>query len=119
MTCCLDGERPDFYCRDLVQRAGKAHTCCECGAVIEKGHSYYRTTAKWDGSIDRFKQCESCGDLFDSLSQIWCIYLGFLREGYAEYIQETSREVYVEETDEYVGPCNHLFPTGDYAGVSY
>ena len=43
-------------------KARKRHVCCECGAAIEPGTVYVRTSGVWDDPAS-FAQCVPCAEV--------------------------------------------------------
>jgi hypothetical protein len=107
MSCCAFEDGPEFSSEDFIV-ARKSHKCCECYTEIKPGDTYHYLRGLWDGEFMTFKTCEKCADLRDSLGDVWCVALTNLQEEYREYLSETGKVVYNEETDEDVYPENHL-----------
>ena len=55
-------EMPSAF-RTATRKAAKQHSCCECGAAIEKGEKYQYSSGIWDGKPDSFKQCMNCHEI--------------------------------------------------------
>lgn len=83
MGCYCDYDPPNFLHTKIIT-ARKDHACCECGHVIVRGEKYEQTTGSWDGVISRYKTCEKCADLRDSLGE--CFIYGELKDGYLTYL---------------------------------
>lgn len=108
-SCCIayDGA-PELYSEDWPT-ARKTHRCCECGNEIRPGERYQKISGLWEGIFSHYKTCERCADLRDSLSDVICAGLGELKGEYSEYLWETGKVSYNEDTDDYIYPNNHLF----------
>ena len=107
MSCYCDHEWPKFYIEKTV-KARKQHTCCECDRTINRGEQYESITGLWDGDIKRYKTCEQCSDLRESLSDVICPGLGNLRDDYSEYLVNEGRGIYDDDADRYIYPDNHM-----------
>lgn len=69
--CCydfgLDDDENRLY-HDKMQRARKAHTCCECRRTIKPGETYQRAEGlDGNGHWFRFATCLGCTRLRDDL----------------------------------------------------
>jgi len=58
-------ELPDAFTAK-TRKAAKPHTCCECGAAIEKGDKYRYSSGVWDGDAYSFKQCLNCHEIMEA-----------------------------------------------------
>ena len=85
---CDYDSMPEFFNERFVH-AKKKHKCCECGKEIKVGDEYKYTTGKWDGEFGVYKTCIKCSNLFESLRDVGCPYLGGLYEEYWEYLVST------------------------------
>lgn len=52
----------DFY-SEKTPRAGKPHTCCECGDVIPKGDVHHYASGKSDGVFWDYRTCAACDEI--------------------------------------------------------
>ena len=62
-------ELPTFFNVKNV-RARKTHVCCECRDDIGKKEKYVLITGKWDGEIQRFRQCLNCYDIMNKATNL-------------------------------------------------
>lgn len=97
MTCFCDLEAPAVI-DETWRTARKAHTCCECRRAITPGERYQEISGLWDGDWRRYRTCEACADLRESLEQVWCVPLGGLRLAYMDWLGESDKKP----------PANHL-----------
>lgn len=107
MSCCIDGE----YCTlEIIGYpvARLEHKCCECRASISPGEQYQKITQLFEGKFYRYKTCEKCADLRDSLNQVWCTYIETLKSDYQEYCDETGKFHWSDDGEEIIYPDNHL-----------
>lgn len=108
-ACCLAGWfDPPVRFTSETRRARKQHTCCECGATIEKGEEYQNISGIWDRKYDHFKRCMPCEDLDASLSEVMCTYYGDLMNEYMTYLEYEGLLEYDEDNDVYLYPDNHM-----------
>lgn len=62
---CLYGD-DDFdneFFSQIVRRAVKPHSCCECGRTIEPGERYETSSGKSDGSVWTYATCSTCQEI--------------------------------------------------------
>lgn len=68
-----DLETWEFYRETRVQRARKAHRCCECGADIPVGEPYtYAAGGGRAGGLSSFRWHDACGELRDFVQAVMC-----------------------------------------------
>jgi hypothetical protein len=95
---CNDYDAPSCV-REVIRRARRPHTCCECGDTIEPGQRYEYVSGVWDGHPDWHHTCLVCV----AIREHYCPH-GWLIGGLAEQIEECLgfdyREVPDEEDDE-------------------
>lgn len=58
--CMIDDADPMTFCRQSMRRAGREHTCCECGRAIEKGETYSNDAGLFEGHWYTYKTCLHC-----------------------------------------------------------
>lgn len=84
-SCDYDGETIYFH-NESVRKAKVAHTCTDCGGVINRGERYTRTSWKdWNG-VHAVKRCADCEHLIHEVGRTFyeecggwsCIYWGDL-----------------------------------------
>jgi hypothetical protein len=67
MRCCpltSGGDDNGPSCsQQVVRRARKPHTCCECRESIPIGAAYEHYSGIWDGSPSAYKTCLSCVEI--------------------------------------------------------
>ncbi len=77
MSCYCDYEMPDFF-NEALHKARKAHMCDECLCDIKIGETYKRSSGKWDGRVDSYKQCQKCLGLIEYMkAHIKCFCWAF------------------------------------------
>lgn len=57
-------DKPDVF-NSTLRTARKAYKCCECGIAINGGDKYRYSSGIWNREPAAYKQCESCGDIFE------------------------------------------------------
>ena len=96
-------EEPQAFLR-ITRRARKAHRCCECLGVIEKGESYTYCSGIWDSRPDSFKTCPDCMQLrfqIDLTITGGPYEEGVAFEGMLEWLQECNVEQRQEFADRF------------------
>ena len=83
--CCFNEDAPDVYAEKWFS-ARRQYKCCECRALIDIGDDYQRITMLYDGRWSRYRTCEKCADLRESLEEIDCPYIEGLAECYKENV---------------------------------
>ena len=63
MNCDCDCDQPAAVYRARIQRAKKAHTCCECRGPIAPSDSHEYVFGVWDGDPGSFRTCSHCLEL--------------------------------------------------------
>lgn len=81
--CC---EYPEFF-KETKQKARKNYLCCECGAYILNGESYWKSTGKWAGEVKSFHQHTWCRALCTNISYRVgeCFAFGNMFDEFIEY----------------------------------
>ncbi len=51
--------------QEKVIKTRKLQHCCECGEAVYPGMSYRVISGVWDNCLKIFRQCLSCGELFE------------------------------------------------------
>jgi hypothetical protein len=69
MECaCIEAHDGDFatmlFDKKVVAR--KKHKCCECRRAIERGETYRKESALYDGTITTYKTCIDCNGIRDA-----------------------------------------------------
>ena len=107
MSCtCNDLDAPTLISEGW-RRARNTHKCCECGRPVQPGEFYQHIAGIWDGRWMRFKTCEQCADLRESLESVWCVALGDLRQEYIDYLAEAD-SLRFDDDGRIVYPINHM-----------
>ena len=89
---CEDAEPYDvIHVQTLTAR--KVHTCISCGHRIAPGETYWNRSHLHSGLWGREKQCERCGDLYESLLEAgWCAEPQSLWRSYRELLGQMGRK---------------------------
>lgn len=94
--CDYDGDAPSFFSQSVV-KARKPHRCTECYGPIAKGDSYKRSSGKWDGRIDVYRECEGCMELRQwaeiSVTCFCCNVFGELHERVTEMVDDIRHDI--------------------------
>ena len=81
---CEDAEPCEVVCVQ-IRTARKAHTCVSCGHHVVPGETYWHRSHLCLGRWGVEKQCERCGDLYESLLEAgWCSEPQSLWQSYRE-----------------------------------
>ncbi len=49
--------------KEVLRKARKLHTCCECGCKIERGQKYHFKNYVQDGEVYSSKHCTECEEV--------------------------------------------------------
>jgi hypothetical protein len=94
--CNYDYDRPEFFSQTIVD-ARKLHKCDECLGPIHKSERYQRSTGKWDGRVETYRECGSCMELRQwakiSMPCFCCNIFGELHETVLEMVRDVSPKV--------------------------
>jgi hypothetical protein len=91
--CCYDDYEPAAVHDELWRVARKQHKCCECHGQIKKGDTYQFISQLQGGTWYKYKTCEPCADLRDSLEYVDCPYYEGLSECYVNWLVESPHTV--------------------------
>jgi len=66
LSCdCSCGDYDSYRCySEIIRKARKPHTCCECGEVIQTGKCYQEATGiDCEGTAFRYRTCIGCANI--------------------------------------------------------
>lgn len=81
-NACIEADwgEPAEIQREELRRAGKRHTCGECGDAIEPGDLHEYVTGKWEGEWATFRTCARCVNIRRDYFHSWvytCMVVDF------------------------------------------
>lgn len=82
MSNCIyvgDYDPPEVYSQ-VLRRARREHTCCECGETITPGDLYEVAKGKWDGDWNEYKTCARCVNVRTDYFRGW--FFGLMVEDF-------------------------------------
>lgn len=88
-------EMPAAYLHRM-SRARKEHKCCECRGIISVGELYHVHSGIWDGTPERYKVCEDCERLRDSINAGLAIDERAWFTGLAEFVFESDNLSFIK-----------------------
>jgi hypothetical protein len=94
MECaCIDACDGDLSTMLLDKKvtARKQHKCCECRRVIERGETYRKESALYDGSVTTYKTCIDCSSIRDAFVCSW--YWGEILEAVENTITDNYCDI--------------------------
>lgn len=92
-SCCYDDNEPAAVYEEQWRTARKQHKCCECAGEISKGSDYQFISMLQGGTWYKYKTCEPCADLRESLEYVDCPYYEGLSECYTNWLRESPYAV--------------------------
>ena len=85
--CCYAGDYDPADLENIMWRvANKPHRCCECRAEIPAGEEYQLVTLLSGGNWYRYKSCELCADLRESLEDVMCPVYEGLADSFTDWL---------------------------------
>jgi hypothetical protein len=79
--------------KEVLRKARKLHTCCECACKIERGQRYHFTTYAQDGEVYSSKLCSECEEMQNWLNANHQKYDIDLSEVYIGQMWEVISEI--------------------------